>query len=193
VQVKLVLQRNRLFVESPDKAILQKLLEDVDIQAAQDACGGSGIKSGHARLDTAAQAITTRMQTIDLTKALEPEEEDGHEGNDGADGTAIEGRAARHERGEADVEAEEAEASMLAAAQQRTATNGSSVVATGKGRRGQAAAAGSTGASGGSHATACEPRPIPFAKQSAIPDGPEQDVEIFSFEISPIHVRPAPE
>jgi len=46
LQVKLVLQRNKLFVESPDKQVLQRLLKDSDISAAHAACGGGGITSG---------------------------------------------------------------------------------------------------------------------------------------------------
>lgn len=69
MQVKLVLQRNRLYVESPDKSILEALLEHAVIAEAHDASGGGGIRAGAGRRDTAAQAFTSTMEQLDLSKA----------------------------------------------------------------------------------------------------------------------------
>ena len=69
MQVKLVLKRNRLYVESPEKAILLELLQHEVIAAAHAAAGGAGIAAGAGRKDAAAAAMASEMQTIDLAAA----------------------------------------------------------------------------------------------------------------------------
>jgi hypothetical protein len=63
-----VLKRNRLFVESPEKAILASLLEHPDIAAAHDAVGGGGIQTGSGRRDVAAAAMASTLEKLDLTR-----------------------------------------------------------------------------------------------------------------------------
>lgn len=190
MQVKLVLQRNRLFVESPEKKILEKLLDDIDIKAAHEACGNAGIKSGQGRLDTAAAAIATTMQTIDLTKAPEEpkEDEEGREPDATQQKNANGVGQKRPRDDDDDVEAAEAERSLQnnGAAASRTARNGSgNGVEAGQQRRGNGEAAAINGGDG-----VCDgkPHPVPHSKQSALPPEAESDVQLFSFEISPLHV-----
>lgn len=197
MQVKLVLQRNRLFVESPEKNILEKLLEDIDIKAAHEACGNAGIKSGQGRLDTAAAAIATTMQTIDLTKV--PQEDHDDDGDGDQPGTS----GGKQRGGDVeDEEAEEAERSFraggatntgakktLACASARAAGAGAQTNA-GKGNSNSAAAQGAHPGGRGSKegGEQCAPQPVPHSKQSAVPEE-AANVELFSFEISPLHVR----
>lgn len=200
LQVKLVLQRNRLFVESPEKKILEKLLEDIDIQAAHEACGNAGIKTGHGRLDIAAAAIATTMQTIDLTKA--PQDANGE-----GEGGQLPGGTKNGKQDDEDAEAEEAERSLRNAG----STNGSSKVVV----RPAAAGASNVAATGRTKSQPngvnrnsnngnaqegsaslekegrqqCAPNPVPHSNQSALPKE-SANMETFSFEISPLHVRP---
>lgn len=197
MQVKLVLQRNRLFVESPEKRILEKLLDDVDIKAAHQASGNAGIKCGQGRLDVAAAAIATTMQTIDLTKV--PQDQDG-EGGGGVDvaqpGLATSGGKQRGRGDEDDEEAEEAERSLEAGASgaKRTekrapAPATASATAAVVGSEQQPEHSAVQRSSGGTQgAESCAPKPVPHSDQSAIPEG-GAPVELFSFEISPLHVR----
>lgn len=170
VQVKLVLQKNQLFVESPDKQVLQKLLKDGDIKAAHEAAGGGGIVQGRGRRDTAAQAMASHLQNIDLTEAVPDEDEGG------------------------DEEAAEAEREMRAAAAGSTgATPSTSGRPSAAGSAAGPTPAGSSAAAGAGEGAAqkarCESRPVPFAESSAIAAVSEHDVDIFSFEISALHVR----
>ena len=199
MQVKLVLQRNRLFVESPEKKILEKLLEDIDIKAAHEASGNAGIKSGQGRLDIAAAAIATTMRTIDLTKVPQDPEDAGEGGGDATQTQTqtqtqpgLDKRAGAQRAGgdEDDEEAEEAERSF------RVATNAAAESGAPSRSRASASASASAAAAGAQQRgngaklgpETCEPRPVPHSNQSALPEEGGH-VEIFSFEISPLHVR----
>lgn len=172
VQVKLVLQRNQLFVESPDKQVLQKLLKDSDIKAAHEASGGRGILQGRGRRDTAAQAMASHLQNIDLTEAV-PDDDLADAGGDG------------------DAEAAEAEREMHAASAKAQPAGGPAAAgpAAAGGSAAAAADAAAVGAAKAATAAKCENRPVPFAEASAIGAVSEHDVDIFSFEISALHVR----
>lgn len=170
LQVKLVLQRNKLFVESPDKQVLQRLLKDSDISAAHAACGGGGITSGRGRRDTAAQAMASHLQNIDLTENVPDEDLNDAEGD-------------------GDVEAAEAERDLLAASAGAAAAKGSSASAPpGRGAAAAGAAGRPVAGQAGQAPAQCESRAIPFAEKSAIGAVSEHDVDIFSFEISALHV-----
>lgn len=169
-QVKLVLQRNQLFVESPDKQVLQKLLRDADIKAAHEAAGGGGIVQGRGRSDTAAQAMASHLQNIDLTEAVPDEDQDGDE-----------------EAAEAEREMRAAVAGSTGATPSASGRPSAAGSAAGRPPAGRSGAAGA-GEDPGKKAR-CESKPIPFAENSAIAAVSEHDVDIFSFEISALHVR----
>ena len=202
LQVKLVLQRNRLFVESPDKEILETLLEHPDIAAAHEAAGGGGIRAGTGRRDTAAQRMATDMERIDLANAQAQ-----------ADAAAAVAAADDADAGAAEAAEAEREAAAVAGGSMAGAARGvaSAAGAAASGATGAGAAvaavaqAGSASAGGtkqpaelrmgGGGTEDAEVRPcghqhiVPYAEASAIAPEADMDEQIFSFEIAAAHVR----
>lgn len=205
--MKLVLQRNRLYVESPDQAILERLLEHPDIAKAHEEAGGGGIRAGAGRKDLAASTMARDLVSIDLKKAAKDGEaaaaaadgsgdtgpgiapllpsagRDSRDGNDFVEPTHPQDRE-RAERAQltrelaaAEEAAAGAEAGMEAAAQSVTHAQ-----KTGQRvdvvQRAAVGAGDEIRAVGGSG----------HAEASAIGHASD-DVEIYSFEISASHVR----
>jgi hypothetical protein len=62
-------------VESPDRVILEMLLEHPDIAKAHGEAGGGGIRAGAGRKDLAASTMAQDLVSLDLTKAAKNAQE----------------------------------------------------------------------------------------------------------------------